>query len=94
MKLRPILGAIRGDGLQAIDMNALAANIGMTRPALEKKLQSLGFQQVWSEAKRLSHERVFGTQDVLSSTVEDADLLESASSLLDPPLPFTGEKSI
>jgi hypothetical protein len=94
MKLKPVLGESRPDGQRAIDMNSLARNLGMTREALDMKLQSLGFQQIWGEAKRLSFERVFGTKDVLNPQIEDADVLEAASSLLAPPLPFIREKQV
>jgi hypothetical protein len=86
--MKPIIGEPRADGLVSLDMPFLAKSLGFTKPAFDKKLISLGFQQIWSEACRLAHRRAFDNGQPLEMQVTDGDLLEAASQFLKSPIQF------
>jgi hypothetical protein len=87
--MKPIIGEPRADGLVSLDMPLLAKSLGFTKPAFDKKLSSFAFQQVWSEARRLAHQRNFARGEYLQVSVTDEDLLEAASRLLNSPIQFS-----
>ena len=90
--MKPIVGESGPDGLVPLDLRLLAKNLGFTKPAFDKKLSSLGFQQVWSEARRLAHQRNFGCGEHFEVRITDKDLLEAASQLLKSPINFSSNK--
>ena len=90
--MKPIIGEPRPDGLVSLDMRLLAQSLGFTKPAFDKKLLSFGFQQVWSEARRLAHQRNFGRGESIQVGVTDEDLLEAALELLNAPIQFSSNR--
>ena len=90
--MKSIIGEPRADDLVSLDMRLLAKSLGFTKPAFDKKLSNLGFQQVWSEARRLAHQRNFGPGRPLQVSITDEDLLEAASQLLSSPIQFSSNR--
>jgi hypothetical protein len=86
--MKSIVGESRPDGLVSLDMLLLAKSLGFTKFAFDQKLSNLGFQQVWSEARRLAHKTGFDRGQPLRVNVTNEDLLEAASQLLKFPIQF------
>lgn len=90
--MKPMVGEPGPDGLVPLDLRLLAKSLGFTKLAFDKKLSSLGFQQVWSEARRLAYQRNSGRGEHFEVSVTDKDLLEAASQLLKSPINFNSNK--
>jgi len=91
--MKSILGKPLPNGLVSLDMRLLAKSLGLTKPAFDQKLSSLGFQHIWSEASRLAHAKEFNRGNPLDAEVSDEDLLEAASQLLKSPIQFSFDRN-
>lgn len=91
--MKAIVGDYQSDGLVRLDLRLLAKSMGFTKAAFDQKLSNLGFQQVWSEALRLAHQRRFDREQPLESEVTDEDLLKAASQLLKSPIRFHSDRN-
>lgn len=87
--MKPIIGSLTEKGLQ-VNFAQMAKVLGYTSKGFQDRVFNAGWKLVWSEAKRLAHERAYEagayardrTLTPAEAMITDDDLVQAAKTVL------------